>query len=182
MITVLMSRSGSTLGEILLTAPYLEKYFDNILSTKKSKNDLHFSLDKYNVDFLLKQEIEDRLLATEPTIILLLGYLYILPKEICERHEIYNLHPGDIEKWPQLKGKDPLEKFFNSSDLMLDVEHDVELGWELGCVIHKVSPEVDSGEVLKVERYNAHTYQESLDKSHQVAVNMWIDFINTKIN
>ena len=69
-------------------------------------------------------------------VITLHGYLRIIPKEICEQYEIYNLHPGLINKFPSLKGFNPQERAFAE-------------GYKLaGCVIHKVTPGVDEGEVL----------------------------------
>jgi folate-dependent phosphoribosylglycinamide formyltransferase PurN len=64
------------------------------------------------------------------------GFLRIIPKEICEKYEIYNLHPGLIDKFPALKGFNPQERAFTE-------------GYKLaGCVIHKVTPGVDEGEIL----------------------------------
>lgn len=74
--------------------------------------------------------------AFDNPVITLHGYLRIIPKEVCEKYEIYNLHPGLIDKYPSLKGFNPQERAF------------VE-GYKLaGCVIHKVVPEVDTGEIL----------------------------------
>ena len=69
-------------------------------------------------------------------VITLHGYLRIIPKEICENYEMYNLHPGLIDKFPALKGFNPQERAFTE-------------GYKLaGCVIHKVIPGVDEGEIL----------------------------------
>ena len=69
-------------------------------------------------------------------IITLHGYLRVVPKEICEKYEIYNLHPGLIDKFPSLKGYNPQERAFIQ-------------GYKLaGCVIHRVTPGVDEGEIL----------------------------------
>jgi len=69
-------------------------------------------------------------------VITLHGYLRIMPKEICDNYEIYNLHPGLINKFPALKGFNPQERAFTE-------------GYKLaGCVIHRVTPGVDEGEIL----------------------------------
>ena len=69
-------------------------------------------------------------------IITLHGYLRILPEKICKKYEIYNLHPGLINKFPSLKGFNPQERAFKE-------------GYKLaGCVIHRVIPQVDEGEIL----------------------------------
>jgi len=86
-----------------------------------------------NPDLLSYQNILSR--YNNP-IITLHGYLRIIPKEICEKYEIYNLHPGLIDKFPSLKGFNPQERAFTE-------------GYKLaGCVIHKVTPGVDEGEIL----------------------------------
>lgn len=69
-------------------------------------------------------------------VITLHGYLRIIPKEICVNYEMYNLHPGLINKYPSLKGYNPQERAFTE-------------GYKLaGCVIHRVTPGVDEGEIL----------------------------------
>ena len=65
------------------------------------------------------------------------GYLRILPEEVVEEHEVINGHPGDIVKYPELKGKDPQQK---AIDLGLP---------STGVVLHKAVAEVDAGEILK---------------------------------
>ena len=72
----------------------------------------------------------------ENPVVTLHGFLRIIPKEICEKYEIYNLHPGLIDKFPSLKGFNPQERAFTE-------------GYKLaGCVIHRVTQGVDEGEIL----------------------------------
>ena len=79
-------------------------------------------------------------------LITLHGFLRIIPKEVCEKYEIYNLHPGLITEYPDLKGKDPQVKA-------------LEAGYPTaGCVIHKVIPEVDSGEIVESYAINVDGY------------------------
>lgn len=67
------------------------------------------------------------------------GYLRIIPPDVCSRYRIYNGHPGAIDLYPELKGKDPQVR-----------------AWEnrgsykfLGSVVHEVVPEVDEGKIIK---------------------------------
>ena len=48
---------------------------------------------------------------------------------------IYNGHPGLINMYPELKGKDPQERIKPYMSL-------------IGSVVHKVTPEVDAGEIV----------------------------------
>lgn len=96
-------------------------------------------------------------------VITLHGYLRIMPAEICNKYDIYNLHPGLINKFPSLKGFNPQERAFKE-------------GYKLaGCVIHKVVPEVDAGEILlsqgtSIENKNL---QEVHDALKTVALDLW---------
>jgi len=81
-------------------------------------------------------DYENALKNYNKPVVTLHGYLRIIPKEICEKYEIYNLHPGLINKFPALKGFNPQERAFAG-------------GYRLaGCVIHRVTPGVDEGEIL----------------------------------
>lgn len=65
------------------------------------------------------------------------GWLRIIPKEICEQYEIVNGHPGLITTFPELKGKDPQQRAYDG-------------GYStIGSVVHKVTAEVDEGEILE---------------------------------
>lgn len=116
-----------------------------------------------------KPEVEDynKILScfTNP-VITLHGFLRIIPKEICEKYEIYNLHPGLIDKYPSLKGFNPQERAFKDG-----YKH-------AGCVIHKVVPEVDAGEILMSQGVSIEnkTLNEVYELLHGVAFDLWKSF------
>lgn len=101
-------------------------------------------------------------------IITLHGWMRVVPAEICNEYEIYNLHPGLITQYPELKGKDPQERVFN----MLNIPQYV------GCVIHRAVAEVDSGEVIMSRKVlNTHPSAQILSHAlHDMAGDMWVDF------
>ena len=106
-------------------------------------------------------------------IITLHGYLRIIPREFCEEFKkIYNLHPGLITKYPELKGFNPQERAFNG-----DYE-------TCGCVIHEVIPEVDSGKVIM--SYEIPLNKSSLDEVyndlHILATDMRSFFLKNILN
>lgn len=81
-------------------------------------------------------DYEDVLGRFKNPVITLHGFLRIIPEEICNKYEMYNLHPGLIDKYPALKGFNPQERAFTE-------------GYKLaGCVIHRVTSGVDEGEIL----------------------------------
>ena len=101
-------------------------------------------------------------------VVTLHGYLRIMPKEICDKYEIYNLHPGLVDKYPSLKGFNPQERAFKE-------------GYKLaGCVIHKVIAEVDAGAIMMSQGISIE--HKSLDEVYaclkQVALDLWKSFFS----
>lgn len=102
----------------------------------------------------------------------LMGYLRIIPGEICEQVEMYNLHPANIIKHPFLKGFDPQKRALEQNLT------------ETGVTLHKVSPIVDSGKII-----NTYTYpmkeNETLTSLIQELVLLarvsWLEFIGEEL-
>lgn len=70
------------------------------------------------------------------TTVTLHGWLRVVPKEVCDMYNIFNGHPGLITEYPELKGFNPQEKAY-------------KLGHRrIGSVVHRVTAEVDEGEIL----------------------------------
>ena len=100
------------------------------------------------------------------------GYMKIIPADVCELHDIYNGHPGAINLYPELKGKDPQERSWENRD---KYEY-------IGSVIHKVTPGIDEGEVV------GYVYTDNDCQSKEQMYNVlkdcsyesWIDFIRSK--
>jgi folate-dependent phosphoribosylglycinamide formyltransferase PurN len=104
------------------------------------------------------------------------GWMRVLPKTVCKEYEIYNLHPGLITKYPDLKGADPQRRVFEC-DYPEQYEH-------VGCVIHHVSPEVDSGKVV-MERSTSNTFAGCgvlTEYLHKMATDMWVDFMMLSVS
>lgn len=101
----------------------------------------------------------------ENPVITLHGWLRIIPKEVCEKYEIYNNHPGDIKHFPELKGKDPQKRAY---DLGLSSS---------GNTLHKVTPEVDSGKIIDSTMVNIKglSLSEIFHILHYDATQLWIN-------
>ena len=99
------------------------------------------------------------------------GYLRIIPKEICEKFDIYNLHPGLITKYPELKGFNPQEKAYK---MKLSTS---------GSVIHRVTPEVDSGEILSSVEVNIKdkSLDEIYETLHEASTQLWVKFFKENL-
>ncbi len=136
------SQTGGEIGTLILDL----KHKPDLIVTNRS--------DISDIDILLKRSIEDgsniALIPNKPAssdyfnildrydnpLVTLHGYLRIIPYKVCEKYEMYNLHPGLITEYPELKGKDPQLRAY-------------EGGYEKGgCVIHRVTADVDCGEII----------------------------------
>ena len=114
---------------------------------------------------ILDEKWQDEVLIT------LHGYLRILPPDFTKSSTIYNGHPGLITKHPNLKGMDPQKKAWNENHI------------RIGCVIHKVIPELDSGEVVaeKMIHNNFESFIDMLDALHVASSELWINFLNERL-
>lgn len=102
--------------------------------------------------------------AGDEPLVTLHGWLKIVPGDVCQRYQIFNGHPGDIKKFPQLKGKDPQKKAF---DLKLPFS---------GCVIHRVTAEVDGGPIVmhdEVPIAHCKSVEETIETLKKTSIEQW---------
>ena len=101
------------------------------------------------------------------------GWLRIIPKDICEQYEIVNGHPGLINVFPNLKGKDPQIRAYTA-----------DYG-TIGSVVHKVTAEVDEGEILTwsscFQDY-LDTLDVVMDKFKKTSMSAWIKFFDKEFD
>lgn len=164
------SQTGSEIADI---AEVLGRWPDRIITNERPEHlrtiDPRIEKQGY-FTFSNKPDLEEyvELLSHFPeAIITLHGWLRIMPPEICERHKIYNGHPGLITEYPELKGKDPQVRAFEGKYPVA------------GAVLHKVTAGVDEGRVLMEERFNNHNLE--LDDLFRIlrdrSLYMWHKFL-----
>lgn len=120
---------------------------------------------------LMEYFIDTHLYPPADTIITLHGYLRIIPKEVCNKYEMYNGHPALITHYPELKGKDPQERTWDSN------YHTI------GSVVHKVTEGVDEGEVISSVAYSnrCNSKDELYSKLKQSSLEAWLWFLKGKL-
>lgn len=121
-----------------------------------------------------QQKIDYYNVLKDYDIITLHGWLNIVPKVVCESYTIYNGHPGLINYFPELKGKDPqVRAWENISNYKY-----------IGSVVHRVTSEVDGGEILNF-RSALSTDCVDLDSTFselkKTSLYCWIDFLKNKL-
>lgn len=102
------------------------------------------------------------------------GYTGIIPAEIIDlpNVSVYNVHPGDIIKYPELRGRDPQAKAIN---LNLD---------STGVVIHEVDAGIDTGTPILRKQYQIMpntTINQLVVDLRNISVDLWIDFLTDKL-
>ena len=152
---------------------------DQIFYDQRDKDKINSSIWRCtNTVDIIKEKVKDvdflrKCFGNPKTCFITLhGWLNILPKEICEEYEVYNGHPGYIIDYPELKGKDPQAKAFLCKERYRFI----------GCVLHKVIPEVDEGEILLSKRLpNVYDSVEGIiDACARISLSLWIDFLTVK--
>ena len=172
---VFLSQSGQEVYNIM---SFFDRKPDAIITNRQDDNGLFDPLkkekDEGKVNWITlpkNPELKDykkALKKFKEPVITLHGYLRILPKDICKKYEIYNLHPGLITEYPELKGKDPQIR-------AIEAGHP-----QVGCVIHRVIPEVDEGEIILSNAINTLTVpKERISLNlRSLATVMWYEFFN----
>ena len=165
----LFSQTGS---EIVDLALHFNRWPDIIITNNK-ENNIH-PLIKSRVTHTVTEAQAKTLnilddTATRYDLITLHGWLKIVPESKCCKYDIYNGHPGIITEYPELKGKDPQQRFF-------DEKYKYNY---YGSVVHKVVPEVDSGEIVsECKRFNTiTTIDQAFDNLRSTSLTAWIDFL-----
>jgi len=168
------SQTGSEIVQISQT---LNRWPDMIItnrrpaSVREINNAIPEELLYFTPNKPTLQEYVHYLRQLENPLVTLHGWLRVLPEDICNNYEIYNGHPGLITKYPELKGKDPQVRAFAG---------DYNTG---GCVIHKVTPGVDEGEVLMEREASIRLLEldEVFRKLHGISIEMWIEFLKERL-
>ena len=177
----LFSMTGS---EIVKISTHINRYPDLIITNNQDINSWHpmmQSLKKLKIVKVIGKSDSKNIKVlsdlfnvsqSHQTRITLNGWLNIIPAEICEAYEIYNGHPGLINVFPELRGKDPQQRAWNSIDKYPIV----------GSVVHKVVAEVDAGDIISSDTAS-NTKCTSLDTTYKVltetSFNAWKKAINT---
>lgn len=109
-------------------------------------------------------------------VITLHGWLNIVPSEVCNAYNIFNGHPGLINFYPDLKGKDPQVRAWR----------DIKKYNYIGSVVHKVTPGVDEGPIIcfsKKFACDADSLDEMFSLLKETSLDTWVDFFdNSRYN
>ncbi len=140
---------------------------DLIVTNKKKESISKEFLSRFEdkIHYLTDGSVESYSFLRESDVITLHGFLRIVPAEVCLKHNIFNLHPGLINVYPNLKGFNPQDKVLKNLSL-----YDY-----IGCVVHKVTPEVDAGSIIMTTM--VPTQFDVYGVLKELAVNLWTSLL-----
>ena len=166
--------------EIYKVSKNIGRYPDRVITNKSPGDETINKQLVKNTDMLYVKNRPDEQdydrVIWQDSVVTLHGWMRVVPKKICKQHKIYNLHPGLITKYPELKGADPQRRVFECDD--------PDRYKFVGCVIHHVTPKVDDGRII-IERSTRNSFSGTPQLScylHRMATELWIDFINLSID
>lgn len=170
----MFSQTGSEITEL---SNRLERWPDLILTNNKDKKTWHKEL-QFRSDVIKDSherlvahiERQANIMGVRP-FITLHGYLRIMPDM---PYEMLNGHPALCNRYPELKGKDPQELTWNNIDQYKFV----------GSIVHKVTSELDGGEVVKEVVYNNHhhTKEQLYVTLRRASLNAWLHVLGDRFN
>jgi folate-dependent phosphoribosylglycinamide formyltransferase PurN len=116
---------------------------------------------------------EYRQVIPKDAFVTLHGWLRIIPPEICQEFEIYNLHPAPIhlEGYEKYKGKDPQVRIFEDKAKYS------------GNVIHECIAELDAGKILAKNEFEVEGFDLDMvfKLTHSKATELWCSFLENRV-
>lgn len=163
--------SSQTGKEICALSLKLGRKPDLIITNRSILPDSLVKLGAPLVQVPDRPSVEDyRKNLPEGALITLHGWLRIVPEEICSSFRIFNGHPGLINVYPELKGKDPQERAWRGKYEFV------------GSVVHEVTPGVDEGKILTARGIlvKGFTLNEVFEALQGTSLLAWLDFFASK--
>jgi folate-dependent phosphoribosylglycinamide formyltransferase PurN len=174
---VFFSMTGS---EIYNISKKIERIPDIIITNKPKDKFLEIKpelFEEYGDRFVWlskKPTVEEYIQAIPSgSFVTLHGWLRIIPPEICNIYEIYNLHPAPIhlEGYEKYKGKDPQVRIFEDKAKYS------------GNVIHECIAELDAGKILAKNQFLVRGLDLDMvfKVTHAKAAELWCTFLEDRL-
>lgn len=169
MWVAIFSHSGSELASVIET---IGREPDHIVTNQFEATKIDERL-RNKIEYMEAKDIHDWLtaVADDDPVVTLHGYNRIVPERALTE-KMYNVHPGDTIKYPELRGKDPQKKA-------------LELGLPTtGVIIHQVDEGVDTGETQMIAVHDIKenmSEKDLIEELRQVAINLWSSFLIGKV-
>lgn len=157
----------------------------DLLVTNNNESKISYNLELRNLKTVIMYGNHDMLMnyfkgpnvhAPDKVIVTLHGYLRILPPEVVTRYKIFNGHPALIDLYPELKGKDPQERTWETL-----FRYPV-----IGSVVHRVNELVDDGEIVSKAEFADTSVLNDKEQVYSTLRNTsgtaWVNFLKAELD
>lgn len=167
------SQSGK---EIMDLSEIIGRVPDRIITNKRPEHlrkiDERIPRDRlfYTANKPSLEEYYRLLLDYSDPLITLHGWLRIIPEEISSVYKVFNGHPGLVNIFgDKLKG-------FNAQERIVGKKEEYPV---IGSIIHRVTPELDSGEILESVRVEntTTTVGQAYNTLRETSLRSWVNFM-----
>jgi len=172
----MFSQSGKEIADI---AVRLGKLPDVVLTTNLDVNTWDHRMQftsavPFNVMIPFDEKMNDvfntlRQKEWKDALVTLHGFMKIIPKDLCESREIWNGHPGLINYYSELRGKDPQEKTWENISSYQFV----------GSVVHRVTDKIDDTSTIKnycMVNNTCKSKEDLYNTLRMTSLTSWLDF------
>lgn len=143
-MVIFFGKNGSNAINLLKSGFKVEAGFTNEIDSKAIP-----VFKEYGVKVEIIEDLQQQLQKYDPKLIVLAGYMKIVPQAITNRYKIINLHPSLL---PHYKGLNAQKRSYEDN-------------MHCGVTVHYVNEKLDDGEIIKQVALDASCeYEEYLKR------------------
>ena len=147
-VSFLISGKGSNLFKILVNNFKSKNFYTvSIISNNKISNEIKNFIKDQNFNIKIFEKITNlkSIYIKNSDVVFSVGYMKVINKELSSKHNIINLHPSLLPKYKGL---------MTQKRMLINNEK------EFGFTIHKVSAELDAGDIICQKRKKITNFDE----------------------
>ena len=171
-VSFLISGEGSNLFEILVNNFKSKNFYTvSIISNNKISDEIKNFIKDQNFNIKIFEKITNlkSIYIKNSDVVFSVGYMKVINKELSSKHNIINLHPSLLPKYKGL---------MTQKRMLINNEK------EFGFTIHKVSAELDAGDIICQKRKKITNFDEQeilrghKDLEHEFVFKELVKYLN----
>ena len=171
-VSFLISGEGSNLFKILVNNFKSKNFYtDSIISNNKISDEIKNFIKDQNFNIKIFEKITNlkSIYIKNSDVVFSVGYMKVINKELSNKHNIINLHPSLLPKYKGL---------MTQKRMLINNEK------EFGFTIHKVSAELDAGDIICQKRKKITNFDEQeilrghKDLEHEFVFKELVKYLN----
>ena len=171
-VSFLISGKGSNLFKILVNNFKSKNFYTvSIISNNKISDEIKNFIKDQNFNIKIFEKITNlkSIYIKNSDVVFSVGYMKVINKELSSKHNIINLHPSLLPKYKGL---------MTQKRMLINNEK------EFGFTIHKVSAELDAGDIICQKRKKITNFDEQeilrghKDLEHEFVFKELVKYLN----